>query len=183
LQLNSFTKELILKKNFIALMFAIGSMLMQTASASTLTLTNLSAGTVTLGTGTTVAGTSDGTAASVFGVSLPFSVSTWQLDLESSLKLDFNLSGGLPFSASLFDNPNFSPPTLFDFSGPKGTAKLNAGTYYLSIFSGFGHQGVPYNLSISPSAVPVPAAVWLFGSALMGLVGVTTRKSQRTIAA
>jgi len=32
-------------------------------------------------------------------------------------------------------------------------------------------------VSTKVSAVPVPAAVWLFGSALMGLVGVSRRKS------
>jgi hypothetical protein len=32
------------------------------------------------------------------------------------------------------------------------------------------------NISVSPAAVPVPAAVWLFGSALMGLFGIRKRK-------
>ncbi len=32
------------------------------------------------------------------------------------------------------------------------------------------------NISCAPSAVPVPAAVWLFGSGLLGLVGVARRK-------
>lgn len=46
--------------------------------------------------------------------------------------------------------------------------------------SGFG--GVLYSLNLegtvaSVSAVPVPAAVWLFGSGLLGLVGVARRKS------
>ena len=46
--------------------------------------------------------------------------------------------------------------------------------------SGFG--GVAYSLALSGtiasvSAVPVPAAVWLFGSGLLGLVGVARRKS------
>ncbi|MDT8283315.1 MAG: VPLPA-CTERM sorting domain-containing protein [Gammaproteobacteria bacterium] len=36
--------------------------------------------------------------------------------------------------------------------------------------------GVPLSLSITPSAVPVPAAVWLFGSGLLGLVGVARRR-------
>lgn len=46
--------------------------------------------------------------------------------------------------------------------------------------SGFG--GVPYALHLegtiggSPTVIPVPAAVWLFGSGLMGLVGVARRK-------
>jgi len=36
--------------------------------------------------------------------------------------------------------------------------------------------------SMSVSAVPIPAAVWLFGSALMGLVGVSRRKSSAVVA-
>jgi len=41
---------------------------------------------------------------------------------------------------------------------------------------GFG--GTPYTLALrgTISAVPVPAAVWLFGSGLLGLVGVARRK-------
>jgi len=37
-------------------------------------------------------------------------------------------------------------------------------------------DGEPLSLTITPSAVPVPAAVWLFGSGLLGLVGVARRK-------
>jgi len=54
------------------------------------------------------------------------------------------------------------------------------GTVPLGDASGFG--GVKYglhlegNISVATSAVPVPAAVWLFGSGLMGLVGVARRR-------
>jgi hypothetical protein len=34
----------------------------------------------------------------------------------------------------------------------------------------------PYTITITTSAVPVPAAVWLFGSGLLGLIGVARRK-------
>ena len=37
-------------------------------------------------------------------------------------------------------------------------------------------SGAIDNLGISTSAVPVPAAVWLFGSGLIGLIGVAKRK-------
>ena len=37
-------------------------------------------------------------------------------------------------------------------------------------------ESLPYSLVISTSAVPVPAAVWLFGSGLIGLIGVARRK-------
>jgi hypothetical protein len=42
--------------------------------------------------------------------------------------------------------------------------------------SGFG--GTPYDLHLEGTiaAVPVPAAVWLFGSGLLGLVGVARRR-------
>ncbi len=49
--------------------------------------------------------------------------------------------------------------------------------------SGFG--GAAYGINITgsvtphPSAVPVPAAVWLFGSGLVGLVGVARRKKAK----
>ena len=47
--------------------------------------------------------------------------------------------------------------------------------------SGGQFAGVAYQLHLSgtigaPSAIPVPAAVWLFGSGLLGLVGVARRK-------
>lgn len=37
-------------------------------------------------------------------------------------------------------------------------------------------QGYNANFNMTTSAVPVPAAVWLFGSGLLGLVGVARRK-------
>jgi len=40
----------------------------------------------------------------------------------------------------------------------------------------YGDSGVYYDNVSFTSAVPVPAAVWLFGSGLLGLVGITRRK-------
>lgn len=42
---------------------------------------------------------------------------------------------------------------------------------------GFGGQYVQFDLTGTISSVPVPAAVWLFGSGLIGLVGFARRKS------
>lgn len=39
-----------------------------------------------------------------------------------------------------------------------------------------GTAGRSGNIDISVSSVPVPAAVWLFGSALMGMMGISRRK-------
>jgi hypothetical protein len=34
------------------------------------------------------------------------------------------------------------------------------------------------SVSVAPQVVPVPAAVWLFGSGLLGLVGIARRKKK-----
>jgi hypothetical protein len=46
-----------------------------------------------------------------------------------------------------------------------------------TVATGFEASGVYYdNLNFSSAAVPVPAAAWLFGSALIGLVGVSRKR-------
>jgi len=47
-------------------------------------------------------------------------------------------------------------------------------TYWVDFYS---IESSPLNYDVSVSQVPVPAAVWLFGSALMGLFGASRRKS------
>ncbi len=58
----------------------------------------------------------------------------------------------------------------------KGVFDVIADEVYTIVVAGTAiSDGVHYSTRVS--AVPVPAAVWLFGSALMGLVGVSRRKS------
>jgi hypothetical protein len=53
---------------------------------------------------------------------------------------------------------------------------------YMAIVSEGGFEGLPYMIHLegtigsSMASVPVPAAMWLFGSGLIGLVGVVRRK-------
>ena len=56
---------------------------------------------------------------------------------------------------------------------------LEAGSYaisYLGVAS-LDNSLISFTVNATINEVPVPAAVWLFGSALMGLVGASRRKS------
>lgn len=72
------------------------------------------------------------------------------------------------------DNPRNSPATL---RGDAGSIFLNNGDYTLSVITGSFHAGPGVDVSgvsslslTGLSIVPVPAAVWLFSSGLIGLL-------------
>lgn len=57
-----------------------------------------------------------------------------------------------------------------------GTSALNLTEYVLNPWASDGSLINPVMSNISLTVVPVPAAVWLFGSGLLALVGMTRRK-------
>jgi PEP-CTERM motif-containing protein len=70
---------------------------------------------------------------------------------------------------------------LDDVSGNSATFTAEAGQIYTIYLGGFmGGNWTDtrndYQLTISTSTVPVPGAIWLFGSALAGFMGVKRRK-------
>lgn len=50
-------------------------------------------------------------------------------------------------------------------------------TYLITFSGGVGNQTMGKTLAVDVQAVPVPAAAWLFGSGLIGLVGVARRRA------
>lgn len=89
-----------------------------------------------------------------------FTIGGWQLDLSTLDAIDqridlLNMSGSGVVSGNGFD----ATGATWSFSGDTPTS------YSMTITS----TGIP--------AVPVPAAVWLFGSGLIGLAGVARRKA------
>lgn len=84
------------------------------------------------------------------------------------------------FGAELLDSTGALLHT-FTGTGDGVTLDLALGSYTVN-FLGDVTPGSFWTMlatieEVQTSAVPVPAAVWLFGSALMGLVGVSRRKS------
>ena len=61
----------------------------------------------------------------------------------------------------------------FDFTADPGTSLLISGSY---TDANFLDATISSSTFASVSAVPVPAAVWLFGSGLIGLIGFARRK-------
>ena len=87
----------------------------------------------------------------------------------------------------LFDSahtPGFNAtvPTTFTnwlayAAGTQGlTYALTSGTgYYVVVTETGSRQNGNGTLTINPSAVPIPGAVWLLGSGIVGLIGLRTR--------
>ena len=87
-----------------------------------------------------------------------------------------NISGG---SITLSVNKNFTLGITWDggttYYTDSNYALVNAPDDYRIAFQ--GQQVVGRTLAIDVAPVPVPAAVWLFGSGLLGLVGVARRRA------
>jgi hypothetical protein len=66
-----------------------------------------------------------------------------------------------------------SAVTLFGLTGNAGTGQVQS---YILGSASLGTNGTLTFTGNSTSPVPLPAAVWLFGSGLMGLVGVSRRR-------
>ncbi|MCP4982163.1 MAG: VPLPA-CTERM sorting domain-containing protein [Gammaproteobacteria bacterium] len=86
---------------------------------------------------------------------------------------NFNIaSSGVPISASFFDSfgPETGPLTTIAY-GAVWDFQISPGTVYP-----FQDWKLTINTSGGIGEVPLPAAVWLFGAALIGLVGFSKRR-------
>ncbi|HED33210.1 MAG TPA: hypothetical protein ENJ08_03190 [Gammaproteobacteria bacterium] len=101
----------------------------------------------------------------------------------SNINITTNPSSSFVFPdySGTFDSLSFSgsqPVSILGlyntYSGTFDGTNLNiAGVFYDPYYDGYTYN---YNISASVSSVPVPAAVWLFGSGLLGLLGIAKRK-------
>ena len=154
-----------MKKYFIAILFAVNLLSIQNASAATLSLSLLGGiGSVTTASGTDVSG--NGRLGTFWEVTLSGLAANEVADLD----LDTRISGPITFFSA-------------GFLGTDGLGVRN-GTYTLGIFLTPLTSSYTFNVALENiQAIPVPAAVWLFGSALFGMMGFVRRKSPATLAA
>jgi len=95
--------------------------------------------------------------------------------------LSFDLSGhdgmSAPTIAFKASDDSFVYIEYADISGPNFISISDVGASFNGQDAAFGYfEGKWVNNSYSPTIVPIPAAVWLFGSGLLGLVGVARRR-------
>jgi hypothetical protein len=175
-----------MKKIFLSLVLSL-FLLPMVANSAAIEITSVPSGTVGVNNGS---GTNNATGTHT-GISGNFSdkwdiiypagalISLASSNSFSSFDILYSLNG------SAFASVSTLVPSLLVANGSGGYAlgplAIGPASPLQLIINGNGNNG-SYNLNISsgavtpPNAVPVPAAVWLFGSALMGLVGVSRRK-------
>lgn len=156
-----------MKKLFIALLFTLCTTAMQNAAAASLSLSLID------GTGSVI--TSSGSEVSGSGSS----ATLWKVDLSglasneiADLVLDTTIHGPISFFASGFLGTN---------GIGVGNGSYNLVIWLLPTTSSYNFDIDLENIRVSE--VPVPAALWLFGSALLGVMGASRRKSRAGLAA
>jgi hypothetical protein len=98
-----------------------------------------------------------------------------------------NVSGPDAFSASFGAYTSSFATVAADYFLPLGSTTSNLvltaigpGEYSLSMFgqtaNAEGAYSLDYTIQMNVSAIPVPAAAWLFGSGLVGLIGISRRR-------
>ena len=85
--------------------------------------------------------------------------------------------GGPVLNSTTPEIINLITPTL----NANGISQIDAGVYGMGVTAGSATQegafSLDYMLEMNVAPVPIPAAAWLFGSALLGLVGIGRRRS------
>lgn len=85
-----------------------------------------------------------------------------------------SVNGGPAFTLTPNTSSQLLEAAFSDLAANVAHSLLVTGTDVLG--RGTGSYGGSFQLSINTSEVPVPAAIWLFGSALLGLTGLKRRQ-------
>lgn len=99
---------------------------------------------------------------------------TWTLNVGAGEKADiaFTNNNLVAFGVQFFDITGFTVLPSASMTG------LTAGVYSFAVTgSSVGFGGGSYLVGTKVSPIPVPAAIWLMGSALVGLVSFSRRKT------
>jgi hypothetical protein len=169
----------VMKKMMFALVVLMGVVCAQTASAAVLTWESaISSGTDVSGSGTDSIDVTQHLALQKGSFSYTYQLSSSAntvLYLMNSLSSPKH-SDGISFSSVILDGVE-----LTDFSHDSKSwswegQSLSAGLHTITL-NGLSNDKFAKSFELTVNAVPVPAAIWLFGSGIAGLVGFSRRKA------
>jgi hypothetical protein len=101
---------------------------------------------------------------------------TMTIDLNGTFLYATDDSG---YGTGIGPSLTFSSGSLFDFDFQKpASPAFNSSFLSFDDFDLMYGEWTSLNLTVVPTVVPVPAAVWLFGSGLLGLVGIARARSR-----
>jgi len=115
----------------------------------------------------------------------------WGLDITWGYTLDTTTGVGSFTSASCEQADGYTKGTalcglfgimtgaLAPLSATEAFPGASGGSWDFDLTVDIGNGAVDYNFDHDVSAVPLPAAAWLFGSAVLGLAGVRRRQGKR----
>lgn len=88
---------------------------------------------------------------------------------------------GVSGTFSILENVALKLDPAFIGTRPVDLALLTGASWRTTTFALLSPQPTPVGATVNVSAVPVPAAVWLFGSGVIGLVGVARRRKVQAV--
>jgi hypothetical protein len=101
---------------------------------------------------------------------------TMSIDLNGTFLFATNDSG---YGTGIGPSLTFASGSLFDFDFQKpASPAFNSSFLSFDDFDSMYGEWTNLSLTVVPTVVPVPAAVWLFGSGLLGLAGMARRKKR-----
>jgi hypothetical protein len=99
---------------------------------------------------------------------------TMSIDLNGTTLFETNDSG---YGTGIGPSLTFASGSLFDFDFQKpASPAFNSSFLSFDDFDSMYGEWTNLSLTVVPTAVPVPAAVWLFGSGLLALAGIARSK-------
>ncbi|MHB1142268.1 MAG: cohesin domain-containing protein [Sulfuricaulis sp.] len=104
------------------------------------------------------------------------SVTSWDNTTPGTLNV-FELSFDSPTDIDTLQAANFTLATLTFSALSGGISPLSIAINALGDANGDPLAATTMSGSVTVTAVPIPAAIWLFGSGLLGLIGMARRKA------
>lgn len=102
---------------------------------------------------------------------------TWGAGGAIEVMPQLNGEDGYPDPVAFNASGSYGQSFSYDTSSTPSTTLLTGfDTYKINLYVDFALTGITL-VDASPAAVPLPAAGWLLGSGLLGLVGIARRKS------